>query len=113
MNILYSRIFVFDWVFIYIIRIVYPKSQRIYRIRLKIKFIAHRRPVSAATNRYLIKTAALLFFVPALFIRAKWLRGQNDICAFKHRARRIVAKDFDLHLHPRFTPARQTVEIAA
>ena len=55
----------------------------------------------------------LLFFVPALFIRAKWLRGQNDIRAFKHCTRRLVAKDFNLHLHPCFSSARQTVEIAA
>ncbi len=39
-NILYSRIF-FDWVFICFIRMVYPKSQQLYRTGFKVKSTIH------------------------------------------------------------------------
>lgn len=34
------------------------KSQRLYRTRFKVKFIIHRRPVSAATNWSLIASSS-------------------------------------------------------
>lgn len=55
----------------------------------------------------------LLFLVAALFVRAKGLRRQHDVDPLENGALFIVAKKLHLHLHAGFTPARQSVEIAA
>ncbi|MND92521.1 hypothetical protein D3C80_846810 [compost metagenome] len=55
----------------------------------------------------------LLFLVPALFKGTVRFRRQDDVGSLEHSSRRLVAKQFYLHLHAGFTSARQAVQIAA